>query len=90
MKGSSWVEEVPSGAVPHMLEEETLGTRAGIDCGRRARWASALVGQVDMLDADPLDSVAKVTVDTSSVSVPVAAAAAVVVVAVDDCRCRGR
>lgn len=83
------MEEVPSGAVLHMVGEETLGTRAGIDCGRRARWASTLVGQVDMLDAGPLDSVAKVMVDTSSVNVPVVAAA-VAVVAVDGCRCHGK
>lgn len=82
------MEEVPSGAVPHMVGEETLG-RAGIDYGRRVTSASTLVGQVGMLDAGPLDSVAKVKVDTSSVNVPVVAAA-VAVVAVDDCRCRDR
>lgn len=83
------MEEVPSGAFQHMLGEETPGTRAGIDCERKARWGSTLVGQVGMLDAGPLDSVAKVRVDTSSVNVLVVAAA-VAAVAVDDCRCRGR
>jgi hypothetical protein len=68
-----------------MLGEETL-VRAGIGYGRRAMWGNTRVGQVGMLDAGLLDSVTRVTVDTSSVSVPVAAAAVVV----DGCHCHDR
>ena len=68
------VGEGPSAAVPHMPGGGSPGTRASIGCGRRARWESAMVARLGMLDAIPLGSVGRVRADTSSVGVPVVVA----------------